>query len=532
MNTICRICLEEKKKYFLIPISVEVEEGSIIELINYCSSIIINIDEKKYPLNVCHQCLQKLKVGYEIKRKCLESNDKLKSLLINIKNETAVEFVEMEPIEENDSVTEIWKEEFSDNDDKSLDLAEDIWEEELKDNENNVLDSAVNNDIHKKILKKGGRETLPKQINLPFMISMNSYEKPSFICDFCGLVLKNKSNLKIHFRKEHKTKKEIVCNLCKLEFRYASSLRVHKKYHRGERHFKCDQCPKQFILNCELIRHKKNHTVQNMEVCKFCGKVFSNHYLKKHRVFCEKKAMENPEQLENARIAMLDLQSEYTCDLCSLKVKGKSFLNTHIRRTHLKKKQENTSQKVFHCNFINCNKKFQQRYNLVIHKRLHNNRTLFPCDKCSRTFIKESMFIKHQKSLACQGNLVNCLICQKSFSSITLMEKHYTLKHTEKEKKDPKPKENLEFFCEFCGKRITSRSNLQKHLLVHHKDESKYKEFPVFKCRFCVKEFVYRHDLMIHECIHTNFRPFKCDINGCTKAFIQSSKVKINNVSF
>ena len=79
-----------------------VEEGSIIDMIKYCSSIIINTDEMKFATNVCHQCLQQLKVGCEIKRKCLESNEKLNSFLNNIKNEPIVEFVEINEILDDD----------------------------------------------------------------------------------------------------------------------------------------------------------------------------------------------------------------------------------------------------------------------------------------------------------------------------------------------------------------------------------------------------------------------------------------------
>ena len=516
-NTICRICLEEKQSYFLIPISVAVEEGSIIELIRYLSSIVINEDDTEYPKNVCHQCLQQLKVGCEIKRKCVESNEKLCGLLIDVKTEPKVEFVEIEQIQVQEEIDtyDIWGDnDYSDYDDTQ---PSPVIPEILYDEEDEIIEKPV------KRVQIGGRKAQPKEFNLPLKFP-KTLIKHKFTCDFCGLVIQSKSHLMGHFRKEHKTKKELVCSLCNLGFRYASSLNVHKRYHRGERQFKCDQCPKEFILNCELLRHKRNHTGQNMKLCDFCGKVFSSHYLKTHVVLCEKKAMENPQQLEDARIAMLDFQIEYTCDFCNLTVKGKSFLETHIRRTHLKKQVIN-HQKVFQCNFPDCDKKFQQRYNMVIHKRLHTNKSSFPCDKCNRVFIKEALLAKHQNSSACHGNLVSCSLCEKLFRSKEIMEKHYDLKHVQKEKKVPEPKIPLEFFCEFCGKRITSRPGLQKHLLVYHKEESKYKEYPVFKCRFCIKEFHYRHDLMIHECYHTNERPFKCDIPGCSKAFVQKNRV-------
>ncbi|CAO1419511.1 unnamed protein product [Diamesa serratosioi] len=510
MNDICRICLEQKQNYFLIPISVKIEEGTIIELISYCSSITINADDHEYPKNICHECLQQLKVGCNIKRKCLESNEKLSSLHTKIKIENKVEFVEIEEIHDEVSL-DIWKNELSDGSNRDFDSA--------------IDDTVLNQPEPKKVLRKGGRQAQPRPINLPLVYS-NAYDKPSFICDFCGIVIKNKSKLILHFRKEHKTKKRIYCKLCNLDFRFTFALRVHNRYHSGERQFKCDLCPKQFILNCELTRHKKNHDVINMDLCNFCGKIFSYHYLKKHKIKCAKNAMKHPEQLEIAKLALLDLQIEYTCDLCSLKVKGKSFLKTHMRRTHLKK-QGTSSQKVFYCNFDNCNKKFQQRYNLVIHKRLHINKTNFPCDKCPRTFMREFMLNKHQNSPACPGNAVNCLTCHKTFRSKKLLENHQSRVHDVKEKKDPKPKTSTEFFCEFCGKRVCSRYALHNHLLVNHKDES-FKEFRVSKCSFCIKEFVYRHDLRIHELYHTKTKPFKCDFPGCTKAFVQNSKVNVN----
>lgn len=514
-NTICRICLEKKQSYFLIPITVKVEEGSIMELINYCSSIIINADETQFPKNVCHQCLQQLKVGYEIKRKCLESNEKLNSFLVDIKTEPKVEFVEISQILEYDDSHDVW------------------GGDDYSDNEDSNSTPAIDNEIFQqsqqpvKYIQSGGRKKQGKEFISPVYFP-RTYEKHSFICDFCGLVISNKSSLMVHFRKEHKAKRQVICNLCNIEFRYSSHLNSHKKYHVGERKFKCDLCPKQFILNCELLRHKRNHTLQNLKMCNFCGKVFSNNYLKTHAVICEKMAMENPEQLEDVKIAVLDLINEYTCDLCDLKAKGKAFLRTHMKLTHVTKGKGSSSDKVdkvFPCTVPNCDKKFKQRYNLLMHKRTHNKRARFPCDKCSRTFLKETLLHKHRNSKACIGNCSVCPVCEKRFSSKIFMDKHYTYMHTEKEKKDPGPKQDLEFFCEFCGKRITSYAGLQKHLLLNHKELSKYKDYPVFKCRFCVKEYLYRHDLKIHEMYHNNDRPFKCDIPGCTKTFVQKNRV-------
>lgn len=498
---------------------MQVEEGSIIELINYCSSIIINADENQFPKNICHQCLQQLKVGYEIKRKCLESNEKLKSFLIDIKTEPNVEFVEISQILENDDSHDVWGgDDYSDNEDSNLTPAKD---DEIIDQSQQPI----------KRVQRGGTKKKYKEFISPVHFP-RTYEKCRFICDFCGNVIKNKSSLMIHFRKEHKAKKAVTCNLCNIEFRYSSHLNSHKKYHVGVRKFNCDICPKQFILNAELLRHKRNHTLQNLRMCNFCGRVFLSNYLKAHAVICEKMAMKNPEQLENVKIAELDLVNEYNCDMCGLKANGKAFIQSHMKLTHVLTRERISSDEVFPCPFPNCEKKFKQRYNLALHKRIHNNRARFPCDKCSRTFFKVSLLEKHQNSKSCIGNCYECTLCKKVFSAQKFLDKHYAQSHTEKEKKKQETKQNLEYFCEFCGKRITSQAGLQKHLLLNHKEISKYKDYPTFKCRFCVKEYLYRHDLKIHEMYHNNDRPFKCDISGCSKTFVQKNRVTSNQSSF
>ncbi|KAG9416289.1 hypothetical protein AC1031_000684 [Aphanomyces cochlioides] len=101
-----------------------------------------------------------------------------------------------------------------------------------------------------------------------------------------------------------------------------------------------------------------------------------------------------------------------------------------------------------------------------------------------------------------------CLNCGKGVSDRKVLRKHL-LTHQEKR-----------FLCSFdgCDKRFYERAKLKRHMLVHTGEKS-------FMCTFegCGKQFAYKANLKTHLRTHTGLKPFACLVPGCNRTFAQAS---------
>ena len=65
--------------------------------------------------------------------------------------------------------------------------------------------------------------------------------------------------------------------------------------------------------------------------------------------------------------------------------------------------------------------------------------------------------------------------------------------------------------------------------LLESDDASKIGDGRKFSCDECNKRFARQNDLKRHLLIHSNSRPFKCEYEGCDKAFRQRSALTIHH---
>lgn len=110
------------------------------------------------------------------------------------------------------------------------------------------------------------------------------------------------------------------------------------------------------------------------------------------------------------------------------------------------------------------------------------------------------------------------------------------------------PKHNT-YLCNICGKDFKTRRSLNNHLLSHSDTKQ-------FACTYCDLKLGTRYSLKMHERIHTNLKPYicsycgfkfrtsghllmhtrkhkqdlpyRCSVQGCNKAYPQSSELKVH----
>ena len=71
-----------------------------------------------------------------------------------------------------------------------------------------------------------------------------------------------------------------------------------------------------------------------------------------------------------------------------------------------------------------------------------------------------------------------------------------------------------QFVCNICGKQLTNKANLKRHLLVHT-------GIRAFQCTICNKSFGHAWNLERHMRLHTGEKPFGCEVCGQTFALKQ-----------
>ena len=186
-----------------------------------------------------------------------------------------------------------------------------------------------------------------------------------------------------------------------------------------------------------------------------------------------------------------------------------------VRKKTLKilEKTPNANLDVFECRF-ECGEKFKKWRNRYAHETLTRH---FYCDICNKTCY--SRINEHRKShmspIEQKEFDRKCDICQKSFGSKILLEKH--LRTHLKPSDAFKIKSRKIYTYKHCNKTFARRGGIDAHVRNVHEESKGY------KCRFCGKLFNkpakrYYHVRTKHSVIKLKKPdPVKCEI--CEKSF-------------
>jgi len=271
--------------------------------------------------------------------------------------------------------------------------------------------------------------------------------------------------------------------------------------------YKCCHCAAAKLNSKKFFIHTENHVAKKF-VCDICQKGYSYKHLLQEHVW--------KEHGEGQHI-------RFTCSWtgCDYSAKYKQTLYAHVMEKHhgITKKHPLRRPKDAHGEPISsnvecptCKKSLGRRYYEKVHKpTCAGAEVIYQCEICGKEgFINSVTLQNHVRSKHSADRPYQCEYCPAKFATSESLSHHRSSRHGVNAKGDVVPKKM--YPCNRCGKLLTSKLKLMKHVEVLHEGKRD------FRCGYCEKSFGSKSNLQIHEgSIHTGILPYKCEY--CSKMF-------------
>ncbi|KER31653.1 hypothetical protein T265_02159 [Opisthorchis viverrini] len=268
--------------------------------------------------------------------------------------------------------------------------------------------------------------SLPSQIDNPSLhrIPGGDYteeDNQEFVCDVCNAVYSNRSSLRSHMKKHinHVTKRH-QCDQCPYSTQYGKNLFKHmESMHMTDKEgqYHCGECSRRFPNEMSLRDHECTMSQCSSYRCPECGRVFKTKLRLKYHAdihnprkpyVCDvegcDRAFRTPKYLKNHRDEFHRMQPKnYLCPVegCDLIFHRKTHLKRHIA-TH------DESEKKYHCQWPNCQRRFCSEETLNLHYRKHTGEKPFNCALCpfscyNKPSLNEHYRLQHAKDANVEG---------------------------------------------------------------------------------------------------------------------------------
>ena len=273
----------------------------------------------------------------------------------------------------------------------------------------------------------------------------------------CEKVFSNKRNLHRHMKGHNK--ELYKCTRCSLFYPTREKLEEHNKLKHCRSLHKCKICDSGFITNVNLKRHIEacHSDTPPAFPCVECSKSFAT--------------LERLAEHSNFHLGA----KPHACKFCQEPFYRQDSCQRHEKTCLTKKNKKKLEINLdlcdianLKCKFAGCGKTFVKKFNLYRHTRGHNEQ-LFKCAKCTQYF-----------------------------ETVEEYEEHMEQKHSQA------------FVCHHCGKTLTLKSNLTRHVKLC---EAGHK----VQCEWCPKKFSTREAMLMHANLHSGARPYSC--KHCQKKF-------------
>ena len=309
-------------------------------------------------------------------------------------------------------------------------------------------------------------------------------------CDFifrtgvpCGFIGTKKMSIAFHRHRAHPVIHS--CTKCDFSSTRRERVKFHQLTHGDAKPFKCSSCEKSFKRKQHLMRH--NETEHNNPgkkyICTLCKREFS-----------WEVTLEEHTRSKHGGI-------KYSCPHCEFQTVYKRALKKHITRRH--KEESIKDNRVLEPE--------ESSEEAADDDGLSDNRTapgskekkskLLECSICEKSFTRNSSFWKHKKTAhANLGKKYPCTICKKEFRIYGLKD-HMKAVHSSKSYHCPQcdyvapwaarlkthvqsVHEGIKYPCSHCDYQATKDSNLRKHIRSVHDG---VRNFPCSQCDYKAK---------------------------------------------
>lgn len=176
---------------------------------------------------------------------------------------------------------------------------------------------------------------------------------------------------------------------------------------------------------------------------------------------------------------------------------GKIVINLNLHRQYHADVKEDEKHA---CDL--CGKKYKRSYELLRHKRTHNDDKRYECKHCGEKFVLWLSRRNHMDREHTGERRYECKICKEKFLTSNSYYRHLRGHTGEKPHK-----------CKICNIRFTSKKSLDHHMPTHSDAKD-------FICEFCSKGFSRQKSLKVHLRIHNNEKNYICEV--CSMSFIQN----------
>ncbi|XP_050312825.1 zinc finger protein 813-like [Anthonomus grandis grandis] len=163
----------------------------------------------------------------------------------------------------------------------------------------------------------------------------------------------------------------------------------------------------------------------------------------------------------------------FKCEYCPLSFSRRIALKRHS--------SVHSQQRGFSCGI--CEKWFPTKSALIRHERIHTGERPFQCEICTKSFAQKEILFRHMMTHSGQKPY-NCPQCPSGFNQKVHLRSHMR-KHAESD-----PHDMQLHYCSLCPKVFCHASGLSRHLLTH--------TGKLFKCTDCPKTFTDKSSLRRH----------------------------------
>lgn len=532
MENLCRTCMSivdgaDEKCSISVYSDTEMNDTVAGLLSTFCLMEITH--EDPLPKQICPECVHELLTVINFRRKCQQSEQNLRQLLLE--QETAVEsdVIYFEPIEVD-----------------SKPSLEELEESLMEQTEVLPQDADVEPEEQEEIL-----------VDQPYSV----VEMMSFRCCLCaGILLYSEEEYRGHVQQVHGMDVTAIdeaqqrCVICMRSFESANEL----EQHQGKRFmelYQCNSCEDIYESIDDVTQHFgevhgpdeiqqvpveseiEEPVVQEVPAKKIkletnsseryccvthCHEVFSGeqeliaHAQEKHELkINHNKTKTEPDKpitcivcfrsfgsLKNLKVhqfvrANHNQGKHFTCGHCPFRAASAALLTVHERSKH-------SGERPFEC--PHCEKRFFSELHLKNHLVCHSSARPFPCSFCERSFSRKRNMEEHIRSCHSEDKPFQCDQCPARFKVPQHLRIHARIHSGEKPYK-----------CQFCPNSYYHISDRKRHEMSHT-------GLRPYQCETCGAGFTRKRTLTIHVRTHTGQRPFSCEV--CSKGFCQSSTYK------